>query len=145
MVEYRDDSVFPAPRDRVWQLLAAHQDDATIGRIHPLIRTQRTVSRTETGSVVERTIDARGKLYRSTWKLTYRAPEFSRWEVVTSEGPWAVGSYVENSYTDAPGGTRIQTHGDLRITVLPFFLPQRRFVRNVLESVDTEDRAFLRA
>ena len=143
MVVYEDQTLFPAARVDLWRLLDAHLDDTRISSIHPLIRSQRTV-RTEDGArILERTIDARGRLLTSTWKLTYRPPDWSRWEVVRSEGPWAEGSFVETSYTDAPGGTRLETTGELKITVLPFLIPQRGVVRRVMDDVDAEDRAFL--
>jgi hypothetical protein len=82
---------------------------------------------------------------KSRWKLTYRPPEYARWEILESGGPWSPGSYVESSYTSDPGGTLIQSRGDLRIKVLPFFLPQKRFIRNVLSTIEEEDVAFLRA
>jgi hypothetical protein len=144
MVTYEYRGVFPAPRDRVWALLNAHMDDGVIGRIHHLIKSQHTVSRSNGGSIVDREIDARGKVMRSRWKLEYRPPDFSRWEVVDSVGPWAPGTYVENRYSDDPAGTMIETKGDLKISVLPFFLPQKSMVRRVLDTVDSEDQAYLR-
>jgi hypothetical protein len=143
MVEYVDDSVFPRPRAVVWELLNAHLDDAKIGKIHHLISTQKTVRREGNETTVERWIDVRGKAMRSIWKLTYHPPDQARWEVVDSQGPWAPGSFIENTYTEDPAGTRIQTKGDLRINVLPFFMSQRSNVRKVLETVHTEDLAYL--
>ncbi|MCI4340553.1 MAG: hypothetical protein L3J73_04735, partial [Thermoplasmata archaeon] len=75
--------------------------------------------------------------------LTYRPPDSARWEVVDSQGPWAPGTYIESRYEDAPGGTRITAKGDLKISVLPFFLPQRSMVRKVLDDVHAEDIAYL--
>jgi hypothetical protein len=65
MVEYDDEDLFPFPRDQVWKLLGAHTVDATISRIHPLVRTQKTVRRTDNEVVVQRAIDVRGKLMNS--------------------------------------------------------------------------------
>ena len=145
MVEYRSDALFPYSRDRVWKLLADHTDDALIGRIHPLIKQQRTVSRGDSTAVVERSIDARGKLLTSQWKYSFRRPESMRWEVVEGTGPYAPGSWLENTYVEEAGGTRIRSHGELRITVLPFFIPQRAAVSRVMDSIDGEDQAYLRA
>jgi hypothetical protein len=145
MVDYQEDQLFPFPRDRVWTLLRAHLDDAAVSRIHPLIKRQRTVSAGGDVTVVDRTIDARGKLLDSQWRLTYRPPDYVKWEVVRSDGPYATGSWIESTYSEEGAQTRVRTHGDLRISVLPFFLPQRRFVRGVFDTIDAEDQAFLRA
>jgi hypothetical protein len=51
---------------------------------------------------------------------------------------------VENHYSDAPGGTRIRSHLNLKINVLPFFIPQKTAVRRVMSTIDNEDRAFLK-
>jgi hypothetical protein len=141
MVAFEDEGVFPAPLDALWTLLEAHLDDERIHAIHPLVLTQQTVSRSETEAILERTIDARGRSMRSKWKITYRRPDVYRWEVVESEGPWKVGTYVENRYAPVPGGTRVRSRGDLKISVLPFFLPQKPVIRRVLDQLDAEDIA----
>ena len=82
---------------------------------------------------------------RSRWKITYRPPQMARWEILESEGPWAPGSYIESAYSAAPGGTLIHSHGDLRIKVLPFFMPQKSTIRKVLDTIYDEDIAYVRA
>jgi hypothetical protein len=143
MVRYADDDVFPAPRAAVWKLLAAHQKDELIHAIHPLVLHQTTVQPGSPESIVERVIDVRGKPMRSRWKLTNRPPEYARWEILESEGPWSPGSYVENQYGEVPGGTRIVTRADLHVKVLPFFFLQGMVIRKVLGDIDVEDRVFL--
>lgn len=133
----------PAPRALVWKLLEAHRDDSKIHSIHPLVLEQTTVRRETDGPLVDRVIDVRGKRLRSRWKLSYQPPDHSRWEVLESEGPWGVGSYLENNYSKHPGGTRIVTRGELRITVLPFFLPQGFVIRRVFRDIDAQDLAYL--
>ena len=145
MVAYRDDTVFPAPADVLWKLLDAHMDDGTIHRIHPLVLSQQTLSRSGAETIVQRTIDARGKSLGSKWKITYNRPGTARWEIIESEGPWSVGSYVENRYSAAPGGTLIQSRGELKITVLPFFLPQGMMIRSIFSKLHDEDIAATRA
>lgn len=142
MVTYESDDVFPKPRVAVLALLQDHLDDTKIRQIHHLISSQTTISRGGDESVVERWIDVRGKALRSVWKLTFRPPDTYRWEVVESQGPWSVGSFLESSYSDDPGGTRIRSTGELTISVLPFFMSQRSNVRKVLDTIDAEDRAF---
>jgi hypothetical protein len=143
MVESEESDLFPAPRDRLWKLLDAHMDDSMIGRIHPLITSQKTLSKNGDETVLQRTIDVRGKLLTSQWKLTLRPPEFWKYEILASEGPWSEGGSVESRYTEAPGGTMIQSRIKLQINVLPFFLPQRLTARRILNDIDREDRAFL--
>lgn len=144
MVDYHDEGVLPFPRERVWYLVNAHLDPTQIVRIHPLVKGQVTVSTGAEAVVVQRTIDVRGKLLTSQWKLTSQPPEMFRWEIVTSEGPWEPGSWIENRYSEVPGGTRVESRGKLKVNVLPFFLPQGPLIRRVLNDLDEEDTAYLR-
>ncbi|MCI4331959.1 MAG: SRPBCC family protein [Thermoplasmata archaeon] len=143
MISYDDESVFPAPKDAVWKLLRSHLDDQAIGAIHPLILGQKTVSQEGDVTIVDRTIDVRGKKLASRWKITYHAPDSARWEIQSSEGPWAPGSFLEMSYSDAPGGTLVRTRGELKVSVLPFFIPQKGVIRKALETVHQDDIAAL--
>lgn len=143
MVSYRDRSVFPARREELWRLLRAHLDPDAIRSIHPLIQAQKLLRQEDDTTIVERVIEARGRRVTSQWKLTYQPPERSRWEIVGGDGPWAVGSYLENRYADDPGGTRIETRAELRIVVVPFFFPQGLIVRSILNRIDQEDQAQL--
>jgi hypothetical protein len=143
MVAYEDDDLIAAPRNIVWKLLADHLDDKKILTIHPLIQSQQTVSRTGSEIVVDRVIDVRRKMMKSRWKVTYQPPERARWEVLTSEGPWTPGSYLDLRYEEVPGGTRVLAQGDLAISVLPFFLSQKRTVARVLTDISVEDWAFI--
>jgi hypothetical protein len=143
MVRFQDEGILPAPRAAVGKLLEAHLDDASIGKIHPLIVEQSTEQRGADATIVRRVIDARGRRLRSRWKLTCHRPDSYRWEVLDGEGPWRAGSFVENRYADDPAGTRMTTTGELHISVLPFFLPQGRVIRRVLNDIHVEDVAYL--
>jgi hypothetical protein len=145
MVEYDGELVLPFPRERIWKLLVDHLDDTLVTRIHPLIKRQRTISKDGDLTVLERTIDARGKLLTSEWRVTARPPDLYRWEILTSQGPYSPGSWLENTYVTEAGGTRVRTRGSLRISVLPFFLPQRSFINRVFDAIDTEDENYLRS
>jgi hypothetical protein len=144
MVEYQSNELFPFPRDRVWDFLRDHADDARIGRIHPLIKHQETVVRSDDSAVVNRSIDARGKVLASQWKYTFRRPDYVKWEILGGTGPYAPGSWLENTYTEEPGGTRIRSRGSIRITVVPFFIPQKAALARVLGTIDAEDQRYLR-
>ncbi|MCI4365842.1 MAG: SRPBCC family protein [Thermoplasmata archaeon] len=143
MIEYEEEDLFPFPRDRVWTLLTAHLDDSMITKIHPLVRSQKTLSRSGEDTVVQRSIDVRGKLMNSQWKVTLRPPEYARYEILSSEGPWSEGSTVESQYSDGAGGTLIRSRVRAHIKVLPFFLPQKMMTKSVLKGIDQQDRAFL--
>ena len=145
MVEIQEEAVFPAPREALWKLLSAHLDDAAISRIHPLLKSQKTVSQSGTETILDRWTDVRGKVLRSRWKVTARTPELYRWEILDGDGPWTPGSYVENVYSAVASGTQIRSRGALKISVLPFFLPQKSIIRKVLDQLDSEDLAFLRS
>ncbi len=142
-IEYEESDLFPFGREQLWRMLQAHLDDQQVSSIHPLILSQKVVTRDGESTTVERTIDARGRRLTSQWKLTYRPPDYSRWEVVGGEGPYAAGSSIENHYLPASGGTLIQSRMRLRVTVVPFFIPQRGLIRRVLNDIDREDRAYL--
>jgi hypothetical protein len=144
VVEYQDEQLFPFPRDRVWKLLQDHVDDSLILKIHPLIKRQTTVSRSEEGAVVERVIDARGKPLVSQWRYTVRAPDYLKWEILSGTGPYAPGSVMENTYSEEAGGTRIRSKGRFKVTVAPFFVPQRAVLNRVFDTIDNEDRRWLR-
>jgi hypothetical protein len=143
MVEYEESDLFPFPRDRLWKLLQAHNDPATIGRIHPLIQRQSIVAQNGDETTLRRSIAIRGKSLTSDWRITFRPPDLSKYEILSSEGPWSEGSSVENHYSDNPVGTMIRSRIKLHIKVLPFFLPQKAMARRILNNIDREDRAFL--
>lgn len=145
MIPYSDDGTLPAPRASVWRLINDHLDDTKITAIHPKILKQTTEQSGPTETVVNRVIDARGKHLRSRWKLTLRPPEVYRWEILDGGGPWASGTYVENTFSEVAGGTRIVSKGQLHISVLPFFLPQGMMIRRILTEIDQEDSARLSA
>ena len=144
MVAHESDQLFPFSRERVWKLLNDHLDDQQISRIHPLVKESRTISRDANSVLFERKIDARGKILASQWRDTARPPDSFRWDIVTSNGPYAAGGWMESHYTEEAGATRIRSRGELKISVLPFFIPQRPVLRRVLDDIDAEDQSYLR-
>jgi len=144
MVAYADDDRIDAPRTVVWKLLMDHLDDVKVVDIHPLIRTQTTVERSDRGAVLDRVIDVERKLRKSRWKLLYAPPERWRWEILESEGPWTPGSYLELSYAEESKATRVRARGELSFVKLPLLSSQERTVRRALEDLWTEDVFFLR-
>jgi hypothetical protein len=144
MPEYHEEYDFPFPIDRVWKLLEAHLDEGTLREIHPQIKAQKTLRRSPNEVLVQRTIEVRGKLLTSEWKIAFRPPEFLRYDILSGDGPYETGSFVEVHYTAGPGRTHFRTHVKGRITVVPFFLPQGVVLKRVLAGIDAEDEAFLR-
>jgi hypothetical protein len=143
-LEIHEEAVFPVMREAIWKLLAAHLDDAAISRIHPLLTAQKTISRDDSQVLLDRWTNVRGKVLRSRWKVTVRPPELYRWDIVEGEGPWTPGNFIENTYASVDSGTQVRSRGDLKISVVPFFLPQKSLIRRVLDQLDSEDLAFLR-
>jgi hypothetical protein len=64
MVAFEKNRVFPAPPEAAWRLLERRFDDTPIHAIHPLALSQTTVPRIGVGSILERTIDLRGRPIR---------------------------------------------------------------------------------
>jgi hypothetical protein len=143
-VAYEDEDLIPAPRDVVWRLLRDHLDDAKIVDLHPLVLAQRTVSRTGDEVVLDRRIDVSRKTRTSRWKVVYQPPERARWELLTSEGPWAPGSYLEVTYEQVRDGTRLRARGDLAVLPRPRLASPERAVRTLLNDQRTEDIWYLR-
>ncbi|MFY9716982.1 MAG: SRPBCC family protein [Thermoplasmata archaeon] len=142
MVRYSDDTTVPVTRERLWRLLDLHSQDAVISHIHPEVVSQETVSQKPGEYVVKRGVKVIRKVASANWKVTYQAPDRFRWDILDGNGPWSTGSYLSITYTDAPGGTRMITEGELTVVGLPGFL-QNRIVRSALGRVDDEDLEFL--
>jgi hypothetical protein len=138
MVRYSDDTTVPLPRERLWRLLDLHAQDSVISRIHPEVVSQETVTQQPGEYVVKRGVKVIRKVATATWKVTYRPSETFRWEILDGNGPWSAGSYLSITYSDAPGGTRMVTEGELTVVGLPGFL-QNRIVRSALGRIDDED------
>lgn len=142
MVEYTDEGLFPLARPALWKFLETHADPAVITQIHPDILRQVIVSRTDSEVVADRLIRARKKQLTSRWKLTSEKPDRQRWDIIGGDGPMAVGSWLSNTYSDAPGGTFVRTQAEITIVGVPGFL-QRRLVRSVIRGIDHQDLAYL--
>lgn len=144
MVTYDDEDVIDAPRAVVWKLLADHLDEKKIVDIHPLIHSQKVVSRSENEVVLDRVIEVNRKAKKSRWKITYHPPEGYRWEILESEGPWAPGSYLELTFAEEGKRTRLHARGELTVMNLPFYLSQMRAIQSAMNDIHTEDVWFLR-
>ena len=137
-------SVFPAPRERLWRVLKLHVEDDQIGRIHPNFLFQRQVSREGNRWVLERKIRLLGRNYTTTWTVEMTPPETYRWEIVASDGLLVPGSYVENKYTEAEdGGTKVSSIVQMTLKGVPGFLQNWMIKRN-LSRGDDEDLEYLR-
>ncbi|MCI4335668.1 MAG: hypothetical protein L3K17_00510 [Thermoplasmata archaeon] len=144
MVQYAEQDIVPLDRARLWKFLDLHLDNSVIVQIHPDIVGQTLLSSRGNETTVERQIRFLGSTRRSVWKLTYDRPDRARWEIIESKGPMAQGSYLENTYSDDPGGTLIQSEGDIRVTTLPGFM-QRGVVNGAMNSIGKQDLAYLKA
>lgn len=146
MAHYSDEGGIQISRAKLWEFLGLHSDPATITAIHPEVLRQRVVSSSPSEIVLERTLEIpRNRTMDSTWKVSLNPPEMFRWEIIGGEGPMEIGSWVENHYTDAPeGSTWVKTEAEIRVQKIPGFL-QKTAMRRVLNSIDAQDVAYLRA
>ncbi len=135
-------AVFPASRDKLWRIFELHLND-TIKAIHPNVLSQRIVSEHNSEIVFERIIRSVGRTQRSEWKYKLEPPDKLRWEIIAGEGPFAKGSYIENTYKDIPEGTQITTDGEIILKGVPRFL-QRWVLAWIFGRIDNEDLTYLR-
>ncbi len=152
MVKIDVEDIFPAPRDKLWDLFQMHLDEATIKKIHPEIVSDKTVSwegsldRSLAGDrdwVVERVVKIMGKTSRMIWKYTISPPERLRFDIVESDGPLTKGSYVDSNYKEVPGGTLVSTRAEITLRGVPRFL-QGWAARRLLNQIDRGDLNYLR-
>lgn len=144
MARYSDEGVIPISRERLWQFLDLHTRADSITLIHPGVVSQRIITQSESEVVVAREIEFRGTARPNTWKLTSHPPDSLRWEVLEApQGPMQPGTWVENHYSDVPGGTRIVTEGEIAVVGVPRFL-MSRIARSVMNRIDKQDRDYLR-
>jgi len=141
MVRYSSEGTVPIPRDRLWRLLDLHAQDAEISRIHPDVVSQQTLRQSPGEYVVKRGVKVLRRTVSASWRVTYRAPDQFRWEVLDGNGPWSAGSYLALTYEEAPGGTCVVAEGELTVVGLPGFL-QNRIVRSALGRIDDEDLGY---
>jgi hypothetical protein len=145
MVRLVEEGLFPYPRPTLWKFLDLHTRDDLIHEIHPGVLEQRTLRHKGEEFLFARTLNARGKYRAVKWRITSKAPDWLRWEITEApEGPMTPGSYVMNRYSEAPGGTHVATEIEITVRGVPGFL-QRRVVRRVLDDIDAEDLAYLKA
>ncbi len=153
MVKIEMEGLIPMPRDRLWMVLASHLNDATISKIHPSILSQKTLGQEGKRSyqdltlieitTVEREVITMGRRWKCTWRIKVSPPEEYRFEVLTSSGVLAPGSYINNTYSDSSMGTRIVTVGEMRPLGIPRFL-QSWLVKRRLNQADNEDIEYLK-
>ena len=137
------ESVFPASREQLWRVLKLHVEDDQIGKIHPNFLSQRQVSREGNHWVLERKMRLLGRNYTFTMAVDMAPPDLYRWEIVTSDGLLGPGSYVENRYTEAGEGTKVNTTVQMTLKGIPGFL-QSWMIRRNLSQGDDEDLEYLR-
>ena len=153
MVKVELEGQVPISRDKLWKVLARHLDDAAISKIHPSIQNQVTIEQEGTRSyqdltlsettTVERNMLTMGRRWKCTWRIKVSPPETYRFEVLASSAVVAPGSYIRNTYSDSPEGTRIVTVGEMHPLGIPRFL-QGWLVRRRLSRADKEDIEYLK-
>jgi hypothetical protein len=109
-VKVTDDGLFPVSREKVWQLIQAHQTD--VYNIHPMIKSVKPLNKE--GDTVEQEWDTNGQRVKVVAKFTPNPPDTLTIEFL--EGPM-IGKTV-NRYTEVAGGTKVVTECDMRSKVL---------------------------
>lgn len=143
MPHYEDEETIPVDLAKLWSFLDRHTTPE-ISRIHTEILAQDIVSASAQETVMKRTIDMRGKQVHSTWKITVARPTMTKWEILEGDGPWAPGSWLENTYTEVNGQVKVRSVGELKVVGVPFFL-QKKVLHMVLDHVSEQDHSFLKA
>lgn len=153
MVKVEMDGVVPISSDHLWKVLARHLDDEAITKIHSSVLHQRTISREGEKSyqglkmseitTVEREVRTSGRLWTCTWRITVSPPEEYSWEVLASSGVVAAGSYVKNTYSESPSGTRVLTVAEITPIGVPRLF-HGWLVRRGLSRSDSEDVEYLK-
>ena len=153
MVDVKTKVIFPTSRDRLWQLLAWHQEEARLREIHPAILTDKVV---EAGpnlrhkdlalasySIHERTAASKRGDWQSIWRVDRNPPDILRIEIRESDGILGAGTYWENVYTEVGDGTLIETKGRLVLSGVP---PSKRvsLADRILSRIDEEDLRYLK-
>jgi len=143
MAQFTMESVFPASREQLWKVLNLHVEDDRIVKIHPNFLSQRQVSREGNRWVLERKIRLLGKNHTFTMAIDMAPPDLCRWEIVASDGLLTPGSFVENRYTEASEGTKVNTTVQITLKGVPSFLQSWMIKRN-LSQADDEDLEYLK-
>jgi hypothetical protein len=124
MVKISEDSIFPAPREKLWKVLELHLNKDIIGKIHPSILSQNEISKEGNKIVLERVVRVFGRNINFKMKYDIVPMEKFRWEIIESNGGASPGSFVLNMYSDSDEGasTRISTTGEMATRGVPSFL-----------------------
>lgn len=110
MVKVTDEGLFPAKREKVWQLIAAHTTDYQA--IHPALKSAKPLNKE--GNVVEQQWDMGGQMVKMVLKLTPNPPDKLTLEFL--EGP--VTGKMVNTYTEVPNGTKVVTECDMTSKIM---------------------------
>lgn len=150
IVAVRTEVVLPVAMDKLWKLLWMHLDESKVREIHPWILSGQVAEEGEevqfgglafkATRVVDREVKLAGGRSKSTWKYRIRPPDTYNYDIVFENGSTVA---VENTYSEAPGGTLVRTTGEASIKGLPKFL-QGWFVKRVLTRADREDFEYVR-
>jgi hypothetical protein len=138
MARFTDSGEIAVSMDRLWAFLRRHLEDAELPRIHPDVRSQRTLSTEGPTTTVERQIRFGRRTVRSVWRISFEPPNRVRWEIVEGDGPMAPGSYLITTYSETPTGVRVVSEGEVTVVGFPRFL-QGTIVRAAFRRIDAED------
>ena len=110
MVKVVDDGLFPCSREKVWQLIQAHQTD--VYNIHPAIKSTKPLNKE--GDTVEQEWEMGGQRVKLVAKFTPNPPDTLTIEFL--QGPMT--GKIVNRYTEVSGGTKVVTECDMKSSFL---------------------------
>ncbi len=101
MVRIVDDGIFPAPREKIWRLNAAHAAD--MAKIHTSVKSVKSVRKEGNSDVMDLERELAGQRFRQVLKFTANPPDTLTVEFL--EGP--IGGKMVNTYSNDPQGTKV--------------------------------------
>jgi hypothetical protein len=135
MVKVIDEGLFPASREKVWQLIQAHATDPQ--GIHPALKSVKPLNKE--GSKVEQQWDMNGQTVKMVLQLTPAPPDTLTLDFL--EGP--VTGKMVNTYTEVAGGTKVVTECDMKSQVMDEKQTEAT-VRQILNSGFDDDVHYLK-
>ena len=141
------ESMFPAARASLWKTFEQHFAPGTdISTIHPNIRSQNVVEGhgelpgflMKEEMTIDRVLKVGRKTWQTRWKVDFSPPNKLRWEIVSGHGPVDAGTWIENSYAEVGGATRIASKGEIVLPGVPKFLAGL-LVRRLMNQWDAQD------
>lgn len=142
MVRFRSEGRFEVPREAVWTLAKAHEDEMEARRIHPWIRHQRLIEEGDDLTVVEQEVLLPMEM---TCEVEIALYPPKRRTMTWLSGPMEGSKVIHRYRDDGDGGTEVEVTGDLRVPDGMTGDEIVELVQGWLKIAHVEDRRALRA